>query len=566
MLEAFVELLRNHPVIPLFFTIGAGFWLGHLKYKSFSLGAVAATLLVGVIVGQLDIQIPTIVKNIFFMLFLFSIGYSVGPVFFRSFKGQGLKQLLFALVGALVCAGTVLGASYIMGYDTGIASGLFAGSQTASASLGVMGETLRGLSMEDADRDKIISMMTACYAVTYIFGTIGTAWYLSNVGPWLLGGLAKVKAETAAIENELDDGIYEPAAGFINARRPVSFRAFRADGEFFASPHTVAEIDDFFEKLGLRVFVERLRVKGEICEPTDDLVVSKGDTIVLSARREVMVNEVTPLGHEVVDPELLNFGAEKLDVTISKCGADGFTFGELRSKPYMRGVIVGSIKRTGMNLPCKNKLRLHRGDVLTLVGLPENVSRAAAEIGFADKERTETDMVLLGFGIALGCLLGVLAIKIHGVPVSLSSSGGALIGGLFLGWLRERRPTFGRIPGPVVWLLDNLGLNMFIAVVGINAGTTFLAGIHQAGWGLFVVGMICTVVALTINIFIGRKIFRFSSPETLGCVAGARCGIASIGAIQETLQSNVPMIGYTVTYAVANIILIFSSLIVLFLT
>ena len=338
-----------------------------------------------------------------------------------------------------------------------------------------------------------------------------------------------------------------------------------ADGEFFDKPRSVSEIDEFFAERGLRVFVERLRINGEICDPDENVYVNQGDTIVLSARREVMVNDVSPLGQEVVDPELLNFGAEKLDVTLSKCGPEGITFGELRYKPYMKGVIVASIKRTGMNLPGKNKLRLQRGDIITLVGLPENVAVAANNIGYADRERNETDMVLLGFGVALGCLFGVLSFHIHVVPVSLSTSGGALIAGLVFGWLRERRPTFGQIPKPVVWLLDNMGLNMFIAVVGINAGTTFLAGLQQAGWSLFFIGILCTIVALTINIFIARKLFHFSSPETLGCVAGARCGVASIGAIQEALNSNVPMIGYTVTYAAANIILVFSSLIVLFL-
>lgn len=564
-MEAFLDLLKDHPVIPLFFTLGAGFWLGHLKYKSFSLGAVAATLLVGVLVGQLGIVIPVVVKSIFFMLFLFSIGYSVGPIFFRSFRGRGLKQLLFALVGAVVSAATVLAAAKIMGYDMGIAGGLYAGSQTASASLGVMGETLRGMEMPESEKQSTISMITACYAVTYLFGTIGTAWFLSNVGPWLLGGRSKVLAETAAIEARLDDGIYEPSDGFINARRPISFRAFRASGEFFESPKSVEEIDAYFAGRGLRVFVERLRVEGKIREPEPDIMVARGDVVVLSARREVMVEEVVKLGEEVTDPDLLNFGAEKLDVTISKCGPNGVTFGELRCKPFMKGVLVASIKRTGLNLPGKNRLELQKGDVLTLVGLPSNVKGAAAEIGYADRERTETDMVLLGFGLAIGCLIGVLAFHIHGVPVSLSTSGGALISGLFFGWLREQRPTFGRIPKPVVWLLDNMGLNMFVAVVGINAGRTFLEGLQQAGWGLFFVGVACTVTALTVNIFLARKVFKFSSPETLGCVAGARCGVASIGAIQETLQSNVPMIGYTVTYAAANIILVFASLLVLFL-
>lgn len=559
------QILRNNPIIPLFFTIGAGYWIGHLKYKSFSLGGVAATLLVGVLVGQLDIKIPQMVKTLFFMLFLFSIGYSVGPVFFRSFKGHGLKQLLFAFIGALVCAFTVLGVSKILGYPTGVAGGLFAGSQTASASLGVMSETVKGLDMDDISREKILSMLTACYAVTYIFGTIGSAWFLSNIGPMLLGGMKKVKAETKAIEEEMDSGLYEPSAGFINANRPVSFRAYRAEGPFFTHPRSVLDIEKSFEERGLRVFVERLRINGVITNPSHDVKVSLGDTVVLSARREVMVDDVTPFCTEVADHELLGFGAESVRVTISKKGASGMTFGELRSQPYMKGVIVSMIKRNNISLPGRNRLVLERGDILTLVGLPRDVNEAADKIGYADRDRIDTDMTLLGIGVALGCFIGAISIKYHGIPLSLSTSGGSLIMGLILGWLRERKPTFGRIPPQVVWILDNLGLNMFIAVIGITSATTFLAGVKEVGIGLLFIGMLCTMLALTINIFIGRHIFRFSSPETLGCVAGARCGVASIGAIQESLDSNVPILGYTVTYAAANIILVFSSLIVLFL-
>lgn len=563
-MDRFIELLRDNPVIPLFFTIGAGYWLGHLKYKAFSLGGVAATLIIGVLVGQLDIQIPQIVKTLFFMLFLFSIGYSVGPLFFRSFKGHGLKQLGFAVVEALICACTVLLAAKIMGYSPGVAGGLFAGSQTASASLGVMSETVR--SMEMADSEKILSMLTACYAVTYVFGTIGSAWFLSNIGPMLLGGLKKVKEETKAIEEEMDSGDYEPSAGFISADRPVSFRAYRAEGDFFEHPRSVLDIEKSFEERGLRVFVERLRIRGKITAPTPKVRVRKGDTVVLSARREVMVDDVSPFCTEVADHELLGFGAESVNVTISKSGAAGLTFGELRKQPYMKGVIVSNIKRQHMSLPGRNKMVLQRGDILTLVGLPRDVNEAAQQIGYADRDRIDTDMTLLGLGVAIGCLVGAISIKFHGIPLSLSTSGGSLIAGLILGWLRDKRPTFGRIPSQVVWIFDNLGLNMFIAVIGITSGTTFLAGIKEVGIGLLIVGAICTMLALTVNIFIARHFFKFTSPETLGCVAGARCGVASIGAIQETLESNVPIIGYTVTYAAGNIILIFSSLIVLFLT
>lgn len=562
-MEMIAHIFRANPVIPVFLTIGLGFWLGRLKYKSFSLGPVAATLLVGVLVGQFHISIPDSVKSIFFMLFLFSIGYSVGPQFFMSFRGRGLKQVAFAIMQALICASTVIIAAKIMGYNTGVALGMFAGSQTASASLGVASETIRGLAMAASEKEYLLSIIPACYAVTYVFGTIGTAWFLSNIGPMLLGGITRVKEEIAAIEEEMDSGEFQAEPGYIVADRPVSFRAYKAENDFFATPRTVAEIENDFKKRDLRLFVERLRLKGEIRDPQPNLKVAKGDIIVLGGRREIMIEDVGAIGPEVADHELMSFGVENLPVTISKSGACGMTFGELRRQPFMKGVLVRSITRNGISLPGRSKLQLQRGDVLTLVGLQRDVAEAVVAIGYSDRHTHTTDMVFLGLGIAVGCFVGALSFKLNGIPVSLSSSGGALISGLCLGWLRNRHPTFGRIPSPVIWIFDNMGLNMFIAVVGITAGASFIGGLKEVGIGLFFVGIVCTLIPLVLDIFIGRKIFRFSAPETLGCVAGARCGVASIGAIQDALESTIPAIGYTVTYATANLVLVFSSLIVM---
>ena len=558
-----VHIFRANPVIPIFLTLSIGFWLGQLKYKSFTLGPVAATLLVGVVIGQMQIQIPEIVRSIFFMLFLFSIGYSVGPQFFMAFKGHGLKQVAFALLEAVICATTVIVAARIMGYDMGVAAGLFAGSQTASGSLGLTTETIRGLMMDADKKDFLLSMIPASYAVTYVFGTIGSAWFLSNIGPMLLGGMAKVRKEIEEIEAAMEDGEFQAEPGYMLAERAVSFRAYRAESAFFDRPRIVAEIEKEFADRGLRLFVERLRVRGEIHDPAPALSVRKGDTVVLSGRREVIVDDGQTIGPEVADHELLSFGVENLPVTIAQGKVAKMTFGELRQQPFMKGVVVRSLTRNGVSLPGRSKTRLQRGDVMTLVGLPGDVAEAVQEIGYSDRHTQATDMIFLGFGVALGCFVGALSVKIGGVPVSISTSGGTLLSGLFLGWLRNRRPSFGRIPSPVIWLFDKLGLNMFIAVIGLTSGATFIHALKEFGVGLFVTGIVCTLLALTINIFIARKIFRFTAPETLGCVAGARCGVASIGAIQDALDSNLPAIGYSVTYAVANLVLVFSSLLVL---
>ncbi|MDE6257277.1 MAG: aspartate-alanine antiporter [Muribaculaceae bacterium] len=562
-----ITFFRQHPLIPIFLTLGLGFWLGKVKIKGFALGSVAATLIVGVIIGQMKIAVPDILKNVFFLFFLFSVGYGVGPQFFRSMRGPGLKMAAFSVVGAMVCAGIVIAASYLMGYDTAIATGLFAGSQTVSACLGMVSDTVKELPMDDNARASMLALIPACYAVTYIFGTVGSAWFLSTIAPKMMGGIDKVKEDVARIEQLMDKGNEITDPGIIPARRPVIFRAFKAESDFFDTPRSASEIHDYYQKAGVRLLVERARINGKVMNPSKYNLISKGDEVVLGGRAEVLVALKDAPGKEVYDPELLNFGAEKTPVTISSKGkADGITLEKLRSFPEMERVIVSSIKRTGMTIPVLAQTELHAGDILTLVGWPQDVAVAASVIGYADPASDSTDMVFVGLGIALGCIIGALSIKINGIPMSLGMSVGALISGLSLGWLRTRRPIFGHIPSSVLWIFNNLGVNMFIAILGLVAGGALIQGLKTAGPLILLVGALLTIIGLIINIFIARKLFRFSTPVTLGCVAGARLSVASIGAIQNVLQSDVPNLGYTVTYAVANIALVFSSLLVLFLT
>ena len=171
-------------------------------------------------------------------------------------------------------------------------------------------------------------------------------------------------------------------------------------------------------------------------------------------------------------------------------------------------------------------------------------------------------MTFTGLGIAIGCFIGALTVYFKGIPVSLSTSGGAILAGLVLGWLRNRRPTFGRIPRPVIWFMNNMGLNMFIAVVGLGAGPTFIPGLQKVGMEMFLVGMVCTTVPLVLAILIGGRLFHFPPAVTLGCVAGGRNAVAALGAIQDSLDSTLPAMSYTVTYAVGSVTLILAGMIV----
>ncbi len=170
----------------------------------------------------------------------------------------------------------------------------------------------------------------------------------------------------------------------------------------------------------------------------------------------------------------------------------------------MRGVFLRQILRTGVEMPVTRDFRLQRGDTLTLVGPRTHVERAVTLIGYADRPTDETDMVVMGIGIVVGALIGALTFRLGGVPLSLSTSGGALIAGLVCGWLRSVDRTYGRVPEPALWVFNNIGLNVFIAAVGISAGPGFVAGLKAQGLELFLAGIVVTTVPLVMGLLAGE--------------------------------------------------------------
>ncbi len=560
-----VQTLRENPAIAIFLTLGIGFWVGRFKYKSFSLGTVTSVLLIGVLVGQLDIPVPGPLKQVFFLLFLFSMGYSVGPQFFASLKGTGLKQVIFAVLMCAMVLGTTIGVAKLFGYSTGEAAGLFAGAQTVSAVIGVAGDTIRSLDVSEAQKTEWTNIIPVAYAVTYIFGTIGSAWILGSLGPVMLGGFKKVRSMTEDLERSMNHDPTASDPAFVNAFSPVVYRAYKAQTDYFNEGRAVADLEEYLLSKGLRLFVERVRKGNEIvAQPGPDFIINQGDEIVFGGRSEFMTPEPVLIGEEVSDGELLSFPVEQIPVMVSSKRVIGSTVRDFARASYSHGVIISSIKRGGVNIPVLKQTRIERGDILTLNGPAPAVNACASYIGYADKPTTASDMVFIGLGIAIGALIGAITLRLGGVPISLSTSGGALVAGLLLGWLRSKRPTFGRIPEPAVWIFNNVGLNMFIAVVGISAGPTFVSGLEQVGWQLLIAGVLATSIPLIVGIWLGDKVFKFHPAINLGCVAGSRVTTAALGAIQDSLHSTVPAMGYTITYAVGNTLLMLCGLVMVF--
>jgi len=293
-------------------------------------------------------------------------------------------------------------------------------------------------------------------------------------------------------------------------------------------------------------------------------VLQQDDVIVISGKRDMVLDAGT-FGTEVADAELLDFPIETVSIFITRKEVIGKSLLQLVQEQYTHGVIVQKITRGGIKLPLFANSVIHEGDTFEVLGLKRDVERAASHLGYSMVPTEKTDVVFVGLGVVLGGLFGALALPIGGVPLSLSTSGGVLIAGLVFGWLRSKHPVFGNFPEPAIWVFNNIGLNTFIAVVGISSGPSFVKGLEQVGPILFVVGVAATTIPLLLGVLLGRYIFKFHPALTLGCTAGARTTTAALSAIEDSLESKLPSLGYTVTYAVGNTLLIIWGIVIVLL-
>src|ERR1700742_4086761 len=551
MIQWFFQTLKSYPEIAVFLSLAFGYYFGSFSYKGLGLGAVTATLIAAVLIGQLGITITGPLKPTFFLMFLLAIGYGVGPQFVRGIAQDGVPQALFAAVVCVFCLVTAYVGAKIAGYDVGSAVGLYAGSQPISASMGLATDAINRLGLPPDEAKKLLDGMPVAYAVTYIFGTVGSAIVLALLGPALLG----IDLEAACKDYEEKHGGKKQLGGPGTAWHQFDLRAFRVRERGPVVGKTVQEAEALIPDQ--RVFVSRIRQGDKIVDANADTVIHAGDVVAVAGRREVLVNLIGEQAEEVDDRELLAVPIEGVDVYVTSKDVDGKTLEQLAKTPAARGVFLRRIVRGAIatDIPILPNTKLNRGDIVTLVGRTPDVAATTKMLGRADRATDVADVAFIGAAIAIGGLLGAFVYKVGSVPLTLSTSGGALISGLFFGWLRSVYPTFGRIPSPTVWFMNSVGLNVFIAVVGISSGPGFVAGLQKLGFSLFLWGVVATTVPLILAMFVGKYVFRFDDAILLGCCSGARTTTASLGMINDRAKSQIPGIGYTVTYAVGNTLL-----------
>jgi putative transport protein len=547
-MNALLNAIRTHPELAIFLTLAVGFVIGRIRIGSFKFGNVLGTLIAGVVIGQLNIKVDPTVKAVFFSLFLFATGYKVGPQFFRGLKKNALAQVALTVVLCVTSLVTTLVAARLLHYDTGTAAGLMAGAFTESTVIGTASDTIDRLDLPEAEKTRLKNNIPVAYAVSYLVGTGFVVWFLSAAAPRLLRVDMKAESRKLAMQMSADGQAAEQNVQL--AYKEWSIRAYGLADT--AAGRTVAD----FERAEIpeRVFVERIRRGTELLEAAPTTVMQSGDVLAIGARRRVLLGGTLPILNEREDPHLLDFPMATLDIVVTKREVAEQRLGVLAER-YGRGVVLAKLIRGGEEIPFDADTIVNRGDLLRVAGSQRDVERVGRDVGYIERPSSESDIVFLGLGIVIGGLVGLLTLNVGGLPLTLTTSGGALIMGLVFGWLRSVKPTFGRIPEPALWIFDTVGLAVFIGIVGLNAGPTFVSGLRETGPSLVFVALIVAILPHLVSLLFGYHVLKMNPIILLGACAGAGTITAALRAIQDESQSKLPVLGYTVPYAIGNILL-----------
>ena len=550
-MESLGAFLHKYPELCLFLSIVLGHIIGGFHYKGVGFGAVVGTLLAGIAIGIVaKPELPELLRWSFFYLFLFAIGYSVGPQFFGSLKKEALPQIALAVVVAVTGLATVIAVSVFFGFDEGIAVGLLSGGMTQSAALGTGLNAIAALPLPEDVKATLSAHAPLADAITYGFGDLGLILFLTWLGPKLMH--ADLKQDAKDLEKKLSGG---RQGGDKYAGAYYGLRGYRVEST--AAVGSVAALETRFAEG--RLAVQRVCRGEQLLEVQPSLELKQGDLIVVSARRAVLSGVEREIGPEVDDPVLLAVPIKTVSVVVTSKEVHGKTLSELGAEPRARGVYLESIQRGTVLIPREPWTVVERGDILRIVGSPDDIERTAQLAGFVERDLARTDLTFLAAGICAGILFGMIKLNAGGVTLGLGTAGSILVVGLVAGWARSRYPVFGSIPEPAQRLLMDIGLIVFIAVIGLHAGPHAVEAYHKSGGAyfasIFFAGAIVTMVPLAAGAIVARMIFRMSPLMVLGGLAGAQTCTPGLNALRDASGSNIGALAYTVPYALGNILL-----------
>lgn len=554
-MDAFFAWLAANPFILLFVTVGLAVWLGRQSVAGYGLGMVAAAIIVGCGLSVWastyghKLELNTFTKSLFYYLFMYGVGLRVGPSFVNSLGGDGIKFTLLALVSSVVGLALVVIGAKLLDLPPGAAGGMLAGSQTMSAAIGSAEQAVTAGAITlppGTDPNSVSAMIALSYGITYIWGTVGIILITKYLPKWW--GL---DAKAAARDYEKEHGVASGDTPALSGWTAGGLRAYRLENDAWIG----RTMRDILRDNPEYRFVNLVR-DGQALGALDTERLQRGDVIALGGRREAMTEKMGLIGPEVSDRAALDLPLDRAEILVTNGDMLKKTREEWRALPGADQIQVVSLERGGVPIPIGKDTTLQRMDLVTVVGLKSAVQQIGDVFGRVVRPSTATDLLTLSLGMILGFLIGAIEFPAFGAKVGLGNAGGLLVSGVIVSSVASRLRFFGNTPAAARNVLEDLGLIVFVAIVGINAGNSLLAQLTgMLALKIFVVGFVACSVPPFIVWAIGLYVFKFNPAILMGGVAGARSHSGPCREAAVEIQSNVPWIGFPVAYAVSGVLL-----------
>ena len=536
--------LIANPVISIFVCLALGYLIGKLKIKSFTIGATVGTLLVGLLIslvfkGAGTYEIDGTVKTIFFSLFIFAIGYEVGPSFFASLKSSGLKIIILSLFFAVAAFVVSIVLFKAFGIGAGEAGGILAGSLTQSAILGTADSTMKGM-LSGTELKTAESQMAIAYALTYVFGTVGVVVFLKNGAAKLIGVNL-----TDTVKKKIDQTNFHESSSENTVVGNIKARAFCIENGAEFIGKTIGSVE---EQYGDDLTITQIIRKGKKVNLASDVQLLEGDTVTIIGLLDAVLHFEAPGMKETDDSEALKLDVIKQEIVLT----NHFSLDVIKHLSE-NGIVISERKRDNNVLSEDQALKAL--DHLTLVGPKALIAKVVKKLGYVKDTGTETDVSFISMGLVVGLLIGAISFVVSGIPITLGSGGGALIGGLLFGYYQDKHSNYGLMPKATRWFCKSVGLNLFIAIVGLTSGASFLSALQSMGVKVLLIGVLVTILPHIASVYFGRFVLKLDAVDIIGALCGAGTCTAALNGVVEEYESSIFAVAYTPGYAMGNILL-----------
>ena len=532
--EIFIEQSHIQAILILSIICAAGLALGKLKIGGVSLG-ISFVFFAGILAGHFGLKINTdmllLAQNFGLIIFIYSLGIQVGPGFFSSFKKGGIK--LNALSLALAVAGTALtvGLHWISGIPMPEMMGLFSGAATNTPMLGAAQQAF--LQMHPDNLESANNMAIAC-AVGYPFGLIGViiCVIILKKTTWTPG---KGKA-------------YDPAGDNTFVTEYL-----------ISNPEIIGRtIQEIRQSADVQFVISRIWKGNKVIIPTSQTVIEQNEhVLVISGKKDVEKLKGLFGPQENIDWNKKDIDWNAIDnqlvsrkILVTKPEVNGVKLGTLRLRNSF-GINITRVNRAGIDLLPSKSLRLQLGDRLTIVGENRAIENAGKVLGNQARELRNPNLFTIFIGIVLGLVLGSIPIAIPGMsmPVKLGIAGGPIIVGILMGAFGPRFHLTTYTTQSANLMLRQLGLTMYLACLGLNAGADFFNTVFTAE-GIKWVGIssaLAIVPVLTIG-YIAARFFNVDYARNIGMLCAGMANPIALNFANSTIEGDEPSVAYATVY------------------